>query len=445
MALLRVVRAALVLSLALLAALAAPALAVAPPEAPACAVLPADNVWRADVSALPVHPRSAAWLASMGGASRLLHPDFGAYPYGYQVQFVDRATPRRSVDFLYASESDPGPYPLTSSTPIEPGGDRHAFMIDRDSCVLYELFDVRWDGARATAGSGAVFDLRSNALRPAGWTSADAAGLPIYPGLVRYDEIERGVIDHAIRFTAPRTDRSFVWPARHQAGAASDPSLPPMGARFRLRADFELGRYSRDAQVILRAMQRHGMILADNGSSWFFQGVTDGRWPDALIAELKTIPAGAFDAVDASPLMVSPDTGAVRGGGVALAAGWHSRWDSQSAYLRMTPGQVADFWSRFRNTGTEAWDRGVWGRQVNLGLDRDDKRPYRLGMAVNWLWDDRIATTVQPRVAPGEIGEFRFSVRAPAGRGTYRLDLRPVADGTVWLEDEGVFWLIVVE
>jgi hypothetical protein len=254
------------------------------------------------------------------------------------------------------------------------------------------------------------------------------------------------VVDHAIRFTAQRTDRSFVWPARHQAGAARDPALPPMGARFRLRSDFSFAGFSTQTQVVLTAMQRYGLILADNGSNWFFQGEVSPGWGDQLISELKRIPAGAFEAVDASSLMIDPNSGRVAASatGPALAPGWHSAWLAQSDYLVMSPGAIANFWIRFTNTGTETWQRGIWGKQANLGLNGDDKEPYRLGMAADWLWDDRIATTTVPTVTPGEVGEFRFKVRAPMALGTYRLNLRPVIDGTVWMEDQGVFWLIVV-
>ena len=437
-------RAVALLVMGLLLLPATPAAASAMPEAPNCPIYPDNDVWHSSIQQLPVHPMSAAWLANMGGPSRLLHPDFGG-PYGYQLQIVDNATPKTAIAFGYADESDNVAYPFTANTPIEQGSDAHAFMLNRDTCLLYELFDAAWNGGRPTAGSGAVFDLKTHVLRPSGWTSADAAGLPIWPGVIRYDEIARGVIDHAIRFTAQRTDRSFVWPARHQAGAVRDASLPPMGARFRLRADFSFAGYSAQTQVVLLAMQRYGLILADNGSNWFFQGSVDARWPDQLISELKRIPAGAFEAVDASSLMVDPNSGLARGTtGVPLEVGWHSRWQSQSNYLIMSPAQVADFWIKFTNTGTEAWTRGTWGRQANLGLNRDDKEPYRLGMAADWLWDDRIATTATPAVAPGEIGEFRFSVRAPLTRGVYRLNLRPVVDGTTWMEDQGVFWIIDV-
>ncbi len=380
------------------------------PEAPNCPIYPSNDVWHSSIQGMPVHQLSATWIANMGGPSRLLHPDFGG-PYGYQLQVVSNATPTTRLAFDYADESDDVSYPFTASTPIEPASDAHAFMLNKDTCVLYELFAASWNGGRPTAGSGAVFDLNSHALRPSGWTSADAAGLPIWPGVLRYNEVASGVVDHAIRFTAQRTDQSFVWPARHQAGAARAASLPPMGARFRLRSDFDMSAYSAQTRVVLTAMQRYGLILADNGSNFFFQGQVDSRWSDLLISELKRIPAGAFDAVDASSLMVDANSGLARGtNGVAL----------------------------------ETWNRGIWGRQANLGLNADDKSPYRLGMAANWLSDDRIATTTVPAVAPGEIGEFRFAVRAPMTRGTYRLNLRPVIDGTVWMEDQGVFWLIVV-
>jgi hypothetical protein len=419
--------------------------ASAMPEAPNCPIYSDDNVWHSNVQLMPKHAMSDTWINNMGGPSRLLHPDFGG-PYGYQLQVVDNTTPTTRLSFDYADESDDVAYPFTASTPIEPASDAHAFMLNKDTCVLYELFDASWNGGSPTAGSGAVFDLKRHDLRPAGWTSADAAGLPIWPGVLRYDEVARGIVDHAIRFTAQRTDRSYVWPARHQAGAARDTSLPPMGARFRLKADFSFAGFSPQTQVILMAMQRYGLILADNGSNWYFQGQTHAGWSDQLISELKRIPAGAFEAIDASSLMVDPNSGlAVRGAfGGALLPGWHSTWQGQSDYLIMTPGQVASFWIRFSNSGTETWQRGVWGRQANLGLNRDDKMPYLLGMDANWLWDDRIATTTAEFVRPGEIAEFRFSVRAPTSKGVYRLNLRPVIDGTVWMEDQGVFWIIDV-
>src|SRR5256886_1823632 len=330
--------------------------ASAMPEAPNCPIYADDDVWHSNISQMPVHPMSEAWIANMGGASRLIHPDFGG-PYGYQLQVVDNATPKKRIAFDYADESDQVAYPFTASTPIEPASDAHAFMLNKDTCVLYELFDASWNGGTPRAGSGAVFDLKTHALRPAGWTSADAAGLPIWPGVLRYDEVARGFVDHAIRFTAQRTDRSFVWPARHQAGAARDATVPPMGARFRLKTDFDVSGYSAQTHVVLTAMQRYGLILADNGSNFFFQGQLDSRWSDQLISELKRIPAGAFDAVDASSLMVDPNSGLARGaGGVALESGWHPRWLSPSHHPVMSPGQVAAFWVKVTNTRTETWD-----------------------------------------------------------------------------------------
>lgn len=282
------------------------------PQAPNCPVLPGDNVLNTDISTLPLHPKGASWLATMGAGVARLHADFGPYPYGYQVQFVGNDHQTVAIAFRY--ESDPGPYPLGADTPIEPFPDRHAFLVNRDTCILYEIYDVNWNAGQPTAGSGAIFDLRSNALRPADWTSADAAGLPMVPLLVRYDEVQAGAIKHAIRFAVRRTDRSYLWPARHQAGAARDPSLPPMGARFRLKATFEISRFSTQAQVILRAMQHYGLILADNtnGTDWFFQGLSDQRWADSLTAELKTVPTSQFEAVDESSLMIDPDSGAAR-------------------------------------------------------------------------------------------------------------------------------------
>ena len=275
-----------------------------------CPVFPADNYWHARVDALPVHPQSGAWLSTIGTDLRL-HPDFGPsygeqpVPYGIPVTVVRRG-PRVPVSFEYADESDRVRYPLTRRTLIEGGwdadGDRHAIVVDARTCRLYETWNTRLRPTGWTAGSGAVWNLRSNRLRPEGWTSADAAGLPILPGLLRYDEVRSGHVDHAIRFTAPTTRRAFLWPARHQAGSTDDPRYPPMGARFRLAADVDTSGYSARARVVLRAMQQYGLVLADNGSAWFFQGTADDRWPPGLIDELKRIPAAAFEAVDTASL-----------------------------------------------------------------------------------------------------------------------------------------------
>jgi hypothetical protein len=299
---------AIAASLALVALLGAPS-GAAVPGTP-CTVFPATNVWNMDISNLPVHADSATWLASAAADTTHLHPDFGPpKDYGIPWDVVTNAHPSIPVKFQYADESDPGPYPFGSDIHVEGGSDRHALMINKDTCVLYELFGARLKGKRATAGSGAIFDLGSNALRTDTWTSADAAGLPIFPGLVRYDEVygPNPGIFHALRFTVSCTQRSYLWPARHQAGVAN-PSCPPMGARFRLRPGFDTSTYSPAAQVVLRAMQHYGMFLADNGSNFFFQGDVNANWPSSLIAELKTVPANAFRAVDESGCQVAPDS-----------------------------------------------------------------------------------------------------------------------------------------
>jgi hypothetical protein len=291
------------------------------PGAPDCPMFPADNVWNTPITNLPVDPHSAQWLASMDSATTNLHPDFGpsgdpSTPYGIPYTVVSPSQPLVPVTFQYADQSDPGPYPFGPDTPIEGGqastGDRHAIMVNPATCTLYELYDAHYGVSGSTAGSGAIWNLDSDALRPAGWTSADAAGLPILPGLLRYDEVQSGVITHAIRMTAEATDTSYLWPARHEAGTASNPDLPPMGARFRLKASFDISGYSPQAQVILRAMQQYGLILADNGSNWYFGGTADDNWPLSLVDELKSVPASAFEAVDESSLMIDPDSGQAR-------------------------------------------------------------------------------------------------------------------------------------
>jgi len=287
-----------------------------------CQIFPNDNAWHSDISKLPLAKQGAAWLASMGAASRTLHPDFGPsygeapVPYGIPITIAPAGTKRVPVRFDYDAESDRIAYPLTAATLIEGGsnsdGDRHAIVVTADTCELFETYDSRQTATGWTAGSGAHWSLASDVLRPAGWTSADAAGLPILPGLLRWSEVKAGAVHHAIRFTTSRTAAAYVWPARHQAGSGSVASYPPMGARFRLKASFALPGFSSSAQVILRAMQTYGLILADNGSPWFFQGDADPGWPPSLIAELKKIPANAFEAVDTSSLMMSADSGRSR-------------------------------------------------------------------------------------------------------------------------------------
>jgi hypothetical protein len=286
-----------------------------PPPGTDCRVFPGNSYWHADVRSLPVHPRSRQWIRSMGGRDRLLHPDFGpsgGQPYGIPFDVVGASHRKVRIDFRYASESDRRRYPFGPDITIEGGSDRHALMVHRGECHLYELFDARWNGGDPKAGSGAIFDLGSNALRPAGWTSADAAGLPIFAGLIRRDEVEAGRIDHAIRMTAEETDHRFLWPARHRAGARRDRSLPPMGAWFRLKGSFPLRRYLPETRVVLRAMKVHGMIVADNGSDWYFGGASERGWRHAVLDELKSIPAGAFQAVDSRLMKAGPNSGRVK-------------------------------------------------------------------------------------------------------------------------------------
>ena len=287
----------------------------------ACPAFPADSYWHADVSRLPVNARSAQWLSHMS-PTRRLHPDFGPsygaqrVPYGIPITIVAGSHAKVSVRFTYAAESDRVGYPLGSDTKVEGGqmtsGDRHAVVVDKAACRVYETYATHRSGSTWLADSGATWDLRNNALRPSGWTSADAAGLPILPGLLRYDEVAAGKVDHAIRFTTDVTDRRFVWPARHQAGSVSDPSYPPLGARFRLKAGFRLTGHRADTVVVLRAMKAYGLVLADNGSPWYFQGTSDGRWTSPMLDELKRIPASAFEAVDTARLMVRPSSGQAR-------------------------------------------------------------------------------------------------------------------------------------
>jgi len=313
------IRIATVVGVLALSVLLPPA-AGAPVASTACPVFPADSWWHADVSALPVHARSTQWLSHMS-TSTDLHPDFGPSfgdgpDYGIPVTVVRSSHQRVPVRFAYAAESDRVRYPLGPDTRIEGGrssdGDRHAIIVDRGRCRLYETYDTRARSGRWRAGSGAVWSLRSNALRPEGWTSADAAGLPILPGLLRWNEVRDDDIDHAIRFTTDVTSKHHLWPARHDAGSRTSLAYPPMGARFRLRASWSAAGLSSYAQRVVIALKTYGLVLADNGSPWFFQGEQHAAWPEQLIEDLKSIPASAFVAVDTSSLKVSEDSGAVR-------------------------------------------------------------------------------------------------------------------------------------
>ncbi len=292
-----------------------------PPTVSGCPTLPADNIWNTRVDQLPVHPSSAAYLSTIG-LNTSLRTDFGSGtfdggPIGIPYVVVPGNQAKVPVSFEYADESDPGPYPVPPNPPIEGGpnstGDRHILMVDRDNCVLYELYSAypNPDGTWR-AGSGAIFPLGSNGLRPDTWTSADAAGLPILPGLARYDEVAAGEIRHALRFTASVTQRAYVWPARHFASSNTSPTRPPMGTRVRLKADFDVSTYSPANRVILQALKSYGMILADNGSNWFVSGVPDSGWDDDDLRRLRQVVGNNFEVVDQSPLMIHPDSGQAR-------------------------------------------------------------------------------------------------------------------------------------
>jgi hypothetical protein len=281
------------------------------PTIAGCPVFPRDNPWNTDISGYPVHPNSAAFIASIGVAGHL-HPDWGGFyqgaPAGIPFVVVGAGQPKVPIAFDYAGESDPGPYPVPPGAPIEGGadasGDRHVLVLDKASRKLYELFSAfpQPDGTWQ-AGSGAIFDLTSNGLRPAGWTSADAAGLPILPGLVRHDEVQAGEIRHALRFTCQQTQRGYIAPATHWASASHDPNLPPMGLRVRLKADYDISGFPPQVQVILTALKHYGLILADNGGNWFITGAHDPGWDVADFDALKRVPGSAVEAVDTGPIV----------------------------------------------------------------------------------------------------------------------------------------------
>jgi hypothetical protein len=285
---------------------APPGKAGAPREG-GCPIFPADNSLNREIAHAPVDPRSAEYIASIGLTGHL-HPDFGTEPaYGIPYTIVGPHQPKVPIRFTeYGEESNPGPYPIPSGAPVEgagEAGDRHVLVLQRGSCKLYELYAAKRAGAGWEAGSGAVFNLRSNALRPEGWTSADAAGLPIFPLLVRYPEVRSGQIDHALRVTVARTQSGYVHPATHFASSSSDPALPPMGLRLRLRASYSLAGFHGESLIVLRALERYGLIVADNGSSWYITGAPDPRWNDEDLEQIKRVPGSAFEAVQTGPIL----------------------------------------------------------------------------------------------------------------------------------------------
>jgi hypothetical protein len=295
---------------------------VQPPQIGGCPIFPASNIWNTPVDALPIHPNSSVYIDSIG-VDDGLHPDFGSgvwppgstSPIGIPYIDVPGDQPLVPIDFTsWPGESDPGPYPIPPGAPIEGGpdsdGDRHVIVLQREECILYELFyafpqpNGSWEAA-----NGAIFDLNSHALRPDGWTSADAAGLPILPGLVRFDEVASGAIRHALRFTAPDTQKAHIWPARHDASNLTGEEYPPMGLRLRLREDYDLSTFSPQVRVILQALKTYGMILADNGSPWYISGVPDERWDNDVLHEVDQVLGSDFEVVDTALLMIDPDSG----------------------------------------------------------------------------------------------------------------------------------------
>jgi hypothetical protein len=286
-----------------------------------CSFFPANNIWNRNIAAQPTHVRSAAYLSSMGTGSPL-HPDFGAglylgRPFGIPYTTVPGNQPLVPITFDIAGQSDPGPYPIPTNAPIEGGptstGDRHVLVVERGSCTLYEMWDSHPNANGSWhAGSGAKWPLFSNALRPDTWTSADAAGLPILPGLANYDEVASGVIRHALRFTVDATQHAYLWPARHQASPITDPNVPPMGLRLRLKANVNISGYPPQARVILQALKDYGMFLADNGSSIFLSGTQDDRWDNDDLHTLQQIHGSDFEAIDESGLMIDPNSGQSR-------------------------------------------------------------------------------------------------------------------------------------
>jgi hypothetical protein len=275
-------------------------------------MFPADNFWNARVDSLPVDSHSKAWIDSIGREAGF-HMDFGSGtwdggPIGIPYNLADAGTQKFTFTFYYPDESDPGPYPIPQGYQREWGSDHHILVVDSSSCTLYETYDAGYENGKWSGGSGAVWDLHSNALRPAGWTSADAAGLPILPGLARYDEVAAGEIRHALRFTAENTN-GYIWPARHLTSDDTAPNVPPMGARFRLKASFDVSTFPPEMQVLLRAMQQYGIVLADNGSNWYVSGAPDPHWDNDMLHLLDVVSGNDFEAVDTSTLMVNPDSG----------------------------------------------------------------------------------------------------------------------------------------
>lgn len=363
-------------ALAALLLLGTPPLFAQAPTLGGCPVLPADSIWNVPVDSLPLDANSAAYVSSIG-ADVGVHPDFGSAlwqgaPIGIPFVRVGTGDEAVPIEFVaYGDESDPGPYPVPRDAPIEGGdagdGDRHVLAVDTDACRLYELYRAFPQADRSwQADSGAVYDLRSHVLRPDSWTSADAAGLPIFPGLARYDEVAAGEIRHALRFTAPRTRKAHVWPARHDASSLTGAALPQMGQRFRLKASVDVTRFSPQVQVILRALKRYGMILADNGSAWYVSGAPDPGWDDdSLVSELRQIRGSDFEAVDVSSLRIDPNSGQAR-----TATTPPPPPPPPSSTITLTSPNGGESWKK-RTSQSLLWTSSGVSGKVRIELSRD--------------------------------------------------------------------------
>ena len=436
-------------------ALAASAILLLSGSAPAqtlggCAMFPANNIWNTPIDTLPVSSNSAAYINSVGPSTGL-HPDFGSgtwdgAPIGIPYALVTGSQPKVSVTFDYADESDPGPYPIPANPPIEGGssstGDRHVLLVDTTNCILYELYAAYpQSGGAWQAGSGAIFDLRGNQLRPLGWTSADAAGLPILPGLVRYDEILAGRIAHAIRFTVQVTQKAYLWPARHYASSNTSTSVPPMGARFRLKSAFDVSGFPAEVQIILNAMKKYGIIVADNGSNWFISGVPDDRWNNDNLATLHRVTGAAFEAVDESGLMVNANSAqanlpggnpvpSISAGGVVNAASYTAP---------VAPGSIAAAFENFLLTAAAGATQppqptGISGLSLQFGGGRLAPLFYVSGGQVNFQVPWELAGQSQTTLAAtlnGQAGAAQTVSLAPFAPAIFSINAEGIGQGAI--------------
>ena len=390
---------------ALFAVIVSAEAALAAPSINNCPILPADNIWNTAIDTLPADADSDAYVQSIGINARA-HADFGSGlwdsgPIGIPYTTVAAGQAKLAVQFEYADESDPGPYPIPPNPLIEGGasssGDRHVLILEQETCRLYELYHVYpgTDGSWS-AGSGAVYDLRSHALRPAGWTSADAAGLAMLPGLVRYDEVLAGEIQHAIRFTAPSTRRAYVWPARHYASWSTDPALPPMGQRFRLKAGFDITAFSPTTRIILTALKKYGMMLADNGAAWYIGGVPDERWNNDELHELHELRGSDFEAVDVSALQLSADSGQVRTAAAGPKTHNDVDGDGRSDFVVWRPAFglwfVLPSSAEFSYARHSAYQLGLPGdRPVAADFDGDNRTDLAVWRPADGTWYFRLS------------------------------------------------------